>query len=420
MVTATPGGASATVDGTRTSAVVQGLKDGATYTFTVVAINTAGSSSPSSPSQPITLPGSPNAFDLVGLGDSFTSGEGNPPFTQDSQADTCDRSTVAAYVDIAAKGLAVSDHNYACSGASPANMLTTSDDGEPPQITNLTGGERYIALTAGGDGLPDGLTFGQIIRRCVNFAPLYHPTPCAPALSAQVSDDLQQTPKVLVNLYQQLQHASPNADIYVLNYPALFAPTTEGCQHIRADDVAWLRQTEPQLNAAIAQAITTTDADPTMHIHLVDVSHAFDGHELCTGHSWFNEINWITFVQSDAVFFFHPGQSGQQTMADYLVSAIVGTPPPFPGPAGIEPAITSSSTVVVPGGPYSISAQGFAPSSTVLATMDPDSSTPTTLGTTTSDGNGIIQMTLQMPPATSAGNHIVELSGLTANGDAIA
>lgn len=53
-VKASPGGAIATVGGSTTSAVVTGLRNKTTYTFTVVATNAVGDSAPSEPSNAVT------------------------------------------------------------------------------------------------------------------------------------------------------------------------------------------------------------------------------------------------------------------------------------------------------------------------------------------------------------------------------
>jgi len=60
-VTASPGGATCTAASTATSCFVNGLTNGATYSFTVVANNAAGSSIPSSSSNSVTPLGPPSA-----------------------------------------------------------------------------------------------------------------------------------------------------------------------------------------------------------------------------------------------------------------------------------------------------------------------------------------------------------------------
>jgi hypothetical protein len=68
-VTSNPGGATATVSGDVTMAVVAGLTNGTSYTFTVVATNVVGSSVPSTDSNAVTpamVPGIPKSVVAVG------------------------------------------------------------------------------------------------------------------------------------------------------------------------------------------------------------------------------------------------------------------------------------------------------------------------------------------------------------------
>ena len=64
-VTSSPGARTATVSGGTTSAVVEGLTNGTSYTFTVVATNAVGDSAPSAPSNRVTPAGVPRQVPAV-------------------------------------------------------------------------------------------------------------------------------------------------------------------------------------------------------------------------------------------------------------------------------------------------------------------------------------------------------------------
>jgi titin len=89
IVTTSPGGRTATSTGA-TTAVVTGLSNGTTYTFTVTALNAVGTGTASLPSAPITLPDVPGAPTAVvataGIGTATVtwtppSSDGNSPIT---------------------------------------------------------------------------------------------------------------------------------------------------------------------------------------------------------------------------------------------------------------------------------------------------------------------------------------------------
>lgn len=90
IVTASAGGATASVDGAAREATVEGLADGTSYTFTVSAVNEAGIGAASAPSAPITtaaVPGEPMSVHADG-GDGQVTVSWAPPASDGGDAIT--------------------------------------------------------------------------------------------------------------------------------------------------------------------------------------------------------------------------------------------------------------------------------------------------------------------------------------------
>ncbi|MGH9132022.1 MAG: fibronectin type III domain-containing protein [Acidimicrobiales bacterium] len=319
---------------------VYGLTNGVGYQITVVPANASGPGTPSEPAAVIPI-GYPND-QLVGLGDSYTAGEGNPPFDAPASSTGCDRSISTNYPLIAAQTLGLSENNFACSGAAPAEITTRAQNSEnnTRQIDYLTGSEDNIALTTGPDGLNCPYThcdFASILTACVNVIGNSNPTPCEQTFDVdngpQVTDAINNIGPTLVSAYLAIHQASPTAEIYVLGYPTLFSnnnpATCQQYEGIRPSDVAWLIEKEAQLDLVIEQAVSSASAQAHGLIHFVDLSQAFDGHELCSGGTeWFNGNPVLQTVERHQQFVFHPNVQGQAQMASYLAAVIKSTIPP--------------------------------------------------------------------------------------------
>jgi hypothetical protein len=133
-VTASPGGASATVSAA-TTATVTGLNNGATYTFTVVATSAVGTGASSLPSAPITLPSVPDApVNVVA-----TAGIGMATVTWTAPADN---------------GSAITSYTV----APTAGIASATVQGTTATLTGLTNGGTYSfvvsATNAVGNGPP--------------------------------------------------------------------------------------------------------------------------------------------------------------------------------------------------------------------------------------------------------------------------
>jgi hypothetical protein len=83
------------------------------------------------------------------MGDSYSSGEGNPTYDPET-AGTCDRSQAAYGRQFATNTASIggnSIQHIACSGATIANLTTTSLNGEQPQISQIYTGSKLVTLT---------------------------------------------------------------------------------------------------------------------------------------------------------------------------------------------------------------------------------------------------------------------------------
>jgi hypothetical protein len=203
---------------------------------------------------------------FVVLGDSYSSGEGNPGSKPDqwlntsgipwSSKDGCDRSALA-YPMLVAKELGVTSSFQfrACSGAITgstydASVLTNGSpsvllgkkDFEASQLTSLSSATNIVSLSVGGDDLG----FVKVLAACaglmVKEGPISHffassvpgasPAKCASDLaqSRSIATSSPASPPslegALVDTYTKILDAAPNATLFVLNYPQLFATSS--------------------------------------------------------------------------------------------------------------------------------------------------------------------------------------------------
>jgi lysophospholipase L1-like esterase len=220
---------------------------------------------------------------IVGAGDSFTSGEGVRPYETgtDTATNTCHRSINSAYPKVAAYLLNNAQwRNVACSGATTADLFRTFKT-EAAQADRLQGATDVV-LTIGGNDI-------NAVNLILN--------PPTPAQSDALANSLY--PKLL-DSYKKLKAKQPNAKIWAVTYPALYALNdSPGCvlSIERRKDAIYGQKA---LNNAILKA--ARDAG----VRAVDAYSTTEGHELCTFQPYFNG-----YVPSDPEESFHPNAQGQ-------------------------------------------------------------------------------------------------------------
>jgi lysophospholipase L1-like esterase len=242
---------------------------------------------------------------LAALGDSYSSGEANPPF--DPSAPECDRSAVA-WPLLAAAVLGRVGTNLACSGAQTKDVVSPYK-GQPAQVDALTAlrpRPGIVTITIGGNDAG----FGTVLSACVL-------TDCVETgvVKTAVVTIVTVLPDRLVDTYRAVEKASPRAKLVVVGYPRLLPrrqAAVTGCPWLTNRERKALNASTDLLNLEIRLAAWRAGA------RYVDVKTALAGHELCTKDSWVFPIG----VGAAPQYWAHPILPGQQAIAARVVAAL--------------------------------------------------------------------------------------------------
>jgi lysophospholipase L1-like esterase len=270
----------------------------------------------------------------VALGDSFSSGEGVPPFQVGTDngdiPNICHRSSewrngaMGAYSGYVADHLLLDQGGrygfWACSGASIEHVTRTGLYNEDPQLTWVDHLTDLVTISIGGNDLG----FADVLWQCVR---LIRTDPCQDDVRDDgrtwdqfINDQIAQLEMPggannLADVYRSIKaKAATGARVLVIGYPRLFPDHwPDWCQSIHPLDLPWLNQKTADLNAAIQRQASAAGAE------YVDTFNVFGGQELCTPHP----LIWGLSVP-DKHYRFHPKAEGQRAMGIRVWNAILG------------------------------------------------------------------------------------------------
>jgi hypothetical protein len=272
--------------------------------------------------QPV-LPVPPEPLDYVALGDSYSSGEGVPPFDDgtDTAENRCHRSAFAYSRVLDLPGYRFLRSFFACSGAVTDNVgLLDQASGQisgtvqypsesAVQLARLDaaawGKADMVTLTIGGNDAQ----FASVLSECIVFR-------CHRGRRAQriVSRIARDVPPKLAATYGGVARSAPNASVFVLGYPQLFPDRPRarcgiGKRVVSRAKQSFLRERGEQLNRVIRRAAATAG------FHYVDVERSFRGHEPCGRKSeWIHSL----VLRGGLAYSFHPNRAGQGAYARRL------------------------------------------------------------------------------------------------------
>ncbi|SEO75565.1 SGNH/GDSL hydrolase family protein [Trujillonella endophytica] len=288
-------------------------------------------------------PGVPaGGWQIVTMGDSYSSGEGAPPFRStpgygDSYASGCHRSPWghAGFAATLSAWTGWDQANVACSGAGVQDVVD-GYRGEPSQLDALGPRTRVVTLSVGGNDVG----FTTIMAACV-LQTLRLGIACATEL-ARAETALREltSPQPggvsrLEAFYRDVLTRAPNARLLVTGYPLLFPTSADAAQPCFVAPRYWatINDLTVRGNALIRQTVERLGGT------YVDLEPTFRGHGACVRAG---ETPWIWQVigipgdiWGTGNFSFHPTAAGQLAIAGALGRALPRAR--VPQPAGVAP-----------------------------------------------------------------------------------
>lgn len=418
-------------------------------------------------------------IDYLGLGDSYTSGEGAFDYLAgtDTANDMCHLSS-DSYPLLLTHDLFsdLGGHSVACSGAEINDVGSTSDDyrgqvagvadwqqleqTEPDLLNSVmtsympgyVAQQRFVSqyqpstLTVSVGG--DDVGFGDILERCVE-----------PQLSQHLSDDtcfdtyedrlevkslIDRTELRWTALYKQLQAESPSTRLYVIGYPQIMVDDGNCALnvHLNQGEQEFAVELTNYLNSDIQQAAAAAK------VTYVDISQALAGHRLCETASYDVAVNGLTAGTDGGVLgvnifgkeSYHPNALGQALIEQAilkqthnLTEGIMDSAVPSAGTALLSAPVSGrtvntlvpddglASPVAERGMSVTIAANGQRDGLSALTVygVSLDGPSGEIIGSATSDQNGNLSAVFTIPPGAVSGGHTIDITGINQAGQPV-
>jgi lysophospholipase L1-like esterase len=256
-----------------------------------------------------------SGLDYVGMGSSFAAGPGIPPQQTGDGAASCARSQ-NNYASVVARDIGANLTDASCSGAVTANILTTSQNGLPPQIAAVGSGTRIVTVTIGGN---DVNYLGSIDSYSCQTG---GGSNCGSVDRTSIDQTFTQLTGRLENVVNAVHSASPQAKVYFVTYFTLL-PDSGVCSGVPLtdDQASYERSIASRLAADTATAASATGAT------LVDLAGASHGHDACSSAPWVEK-----YAAPSGRSPYHPNEAGMNAAASLVEQALAQTGVTASGP----------------------------------------------------------------------------------------
>lgn len=308
--------------------------------------------------------------DYLALGDSYSAGNGLPPYAPGTAATGCNQSVNSAYPDLLFPLLRKQDPGAsftftACSGALTGDILNYTVFPTykiPPQVSGAVNPSvGLVTITIGGDDAD----FAAVVQQCLIsgncldqvFPPTgvpemtQQPVPSGKLLTQWGPATLEEIGDSDATVFSTLRTDFPNARIIVIGYPYLFpdqaAPgfpfypplCSSILNRLSVTERNGIRTLQDEFNDRIYEEAVAAG------IEFVSPDAIWDHHEPCgSSGQYTNSLKpYLNFPNPISGSSFHPNAAGQQTLAALVacyLDAYHAPPDPF--------ASTGSHTITIP------------------------------------------------------------------------
>jgi lysophospholipase L1-like esterase len=241
----------------------------------------------------------------VALGSSFAAGPGIPPAEPGGPA-ACGRSS-RNYANLVAGHLGLALTDATCSGATTANVLTTGQAGQPPQIQAVTADTKLVTMTIGGNDVDYLGSLGSY--SCQDSGG----TSCGTVDQAAINAGLKAVGSRIAAVIDAVRARAPQARVVVVDYQTILPVAGPLCTGVPMSDahLAFERSLRVRLDDA------TRAAAASRHATLVDVATASRTHDACSAVPWIEK-----YVVPAGIASYHPKPAGMAAIAAMIEGVV--------------------------------------------------------------------------------------------------
>jgi lysophospholipase L1-like esterase len=240
----------------------------------------------------------PPGAKYVALGSSFAAGPGIPPAEPGGPA-ACGRS-LRNYANLVAAHLGLALTDATCGGATTANVLTTPQAGQPPQIDAVTADTRLVTMTIGGNDVDYLGSLDSYSCQDSGGAS------CGTVDQDAINAGLKTVGARVAAVIDAVRARAPQVRVVVVDYQTILPVAGPLCAGVPMSDahLAFERSLRNRLDAATRSAAAGRNAT------LVDVAAASLSHDACSAAPWIEK-----YVVPSGIAPYHPKSAGMAAIA---------------------------------------------------------------------------------------------------------